>query len=74
MAIVQIDIKEQYIDELNDFMNSLPSDAMNKSLIVKKNLDMEVKKRVEEYQAGNLATIPFAENLGDIREKIVSQL
>jgi hypothetical protein len=65
-----IDIKEQYIDKFEDFIHSLPKDAIN----VKKSLNSEIDKRVEEYKNGVCNTKPFEDGLDTIREKLVAKL
>ena len=67
---MKIDIKEQYLDKFEDFINSLPKDAV----VVKKSLDDEINKRVKEYKNDNTKTSPFGTGLVKIREKLVSKL
>ena len=67
---MKIDIKEQYLDKFEDFINSLPKDAV----VIKKSLDDEINKRVEEYRSGNMKTVPFGTGLDRIRKKIESQI
>lgn len=67
---MKIDIKEQYLDKFEDFINSLPKDAV----VIKKSLDDEINKRVEEYKSGNMKTVPFGTGLDRIRKKIESQI
>jgi hypothetical protein len=52
---MKIDIKEQYLDKFEDFINSLPKDAV----IVKKSLDDEINQRVDEYKSGTMKTVPL---------------
>jgi len=67
---MQVSIKDDYIDKFNDFINSLPNDAVT----VKKSLDEEIQKRVDEYRSGKMKTTPFMEGLDEIRESLVSRL
>jgi hypothetical protein len=67
---MKIDIKEQYLDKFEDFINSLPKDAV----VIKKSLDDEINKRVEEYKSGNMKTVPFGTGLDRIRKKQESQI
>jgi len=67
---MKIDIKEQYLDKFEDFINSLPKDAV----IVKKSLDDEINQRVHEYKNGTMKTVPFGTGLDKIRKKLVSNL
>ena len=67
---MKIDIKEQYLDKFEDFINSLPKDAV----MVKKSLDEEINQRVQEYKSGNMKTVPFGTGLDRIRKKIESQI
>lgn len=65
-----MDIKEQYLMRFEEFIKSLPSDA----IIIKNSLDTEIKRRVDNYKNGNSVTIPFNQNLSSIREKLVSKI
>ena len=67
---MKIDIKEQYLVKFEDFINSLPKDAV----IVKKSLDDEINQRVHEYKNGTMKTVPFGTGLDKIRKKLVSNL
>lgn len=67
---MKISIKEQYIHKFEEFMNSLPKDAIE----VKKSLDEEVNQRVDDYRSGKTQTVPFGTGLSSIREKLVSQI
>ena len=49
---------------------SIESDAVE----IKKSLDDEINKRVEEYKSGKMKTTPFMEGLDEIRESLVSKL
>lgn len=65
-----MDIKEQYLCKLEEFIKSLPDDA----IIIKNSLDAEIKKRVDEYKNGDSQTLPFNQNISSIREKLVSKI
>jgi translation elongation factor EF-1beta len=67
---MKIDIKEQYLDKFEDFINSLPKDTV----VIKKSLDDEINKRVQEYRSGNMKTVPFGAGLNKIRKKLESQI
>ena len=67
---MKIDIKEQYLDKFEDFINSLPKDAV----MVKKSLDDEINQRVQEYKSGNMKTVPFGTGLDKIIKKLESQI
>jgi len=67
---MMINIQDQYIEQFEMFINSLPLDAIE----VKKSLDEEITKRVTEYKSGILKTSPFGTNLDTIREKLSAQL
>ena len=66
----EIDIKEQYVDKFEDFIKSLPKDAV----VVKKSLDDKINKRVHEYKNGNMKTVPFSTGFDRIKKKLESQL
>ncbi len=67
---MKIDIKEQYLDKFEDFINSLPKDAV----VVKKSLDDEINQRVDEYKNGTMKTVAFGTGLDKIRKKLESQI
>ncbi|MCG3693495.1 hypothetical protein [Aliarcobacter butzleri] len=67
---MKIDIKEQYLDKFENFINSLPKDAV----VVKKSLDDEINQRVHEYKNGTMKTVPFDIGLDKIRKKLESQI
>jgi hypothetical protein len=67
---MKIDIKEQYLDKFEDFINSLPKDAV----VVKKSLDDEINQRVDEYKNGTMKTVLFGTGLDKIRKKLESQI
>lgn len=65
-----MDIKEQYMTKFEEFLKSLPSDAVT----IKNSLDEEITKRVDEYKNDSAKSIPFNQNLSSMREKLVSQI
>lgn len=67
---MKVSIKEQYLPEFENFIKSLPTDAIE----VKKSLDEEILKRSQEYRRGKMKTVPFGTGLDRIREKLVAQL
>lgn len=67
---MRIDIKDQYIEQFEALLKSLPEDAVE----VKKSLDEEIKKRSQEYRSGKMKTTPFMEGLDEIKESLVSRL
>jgi len=67
---IQISIKDDYVNKFNDFIDTLPKDAV----IVKKSLDEEIQKRVNKYRSGKMKTTPLMEGLDEIRESFVSRL
>ncbi len=67
---MKIDIKEQYLDKFEDFINSLLKDAV----VVKKSFDDEINQRVHEYKNGTMETVPFGTGLDKIRTKLESQI
>ena len=66
---MRISIKDQYIDKFENFMDSLPKDAVT----IKKSLDEEINQRVNDYKNGKIETTPFGTGLEAIREKLVAQ-
>lgn len=67
---MRIDIKDQYIEQFEALLKTLPADAVE----IKKSLDDEINKRVEEYKSGKMKTTLFMEGLDEIRESLVSKL
>ena len=67
---MRVSVKDQYLDRFEDFISSLPKDAIT----IKRTLDEEIQHRVDEYRSGKMKTTPFMEGLDEIREKLVSQL
>ena len=67
---MRIDINDQSIDQFEALLKTLPADAVE----IKKSLDDEINKRVEEYKSGKMKTTPFLEGLDEIRESLVSKL
>jgi len=70
MKTLQVSIQDDYVDEFDDFISTLPKDAVS----VTKSLDEEVRKRVDEYRSGTMKTTPFMEGLDEIRESLTSRL
>lgn len=60
-----MDIKEQYMKKFEEFINSLPNDAVT----IKNSLDVEIQQRVDDYKSGNSETIPFNQNLSEYSSK-----
>lgn len=67
---MSINIKDQYLDRFEQLLKQIPNDSIE----IKKSLDEEINKRVEDYQNGKMETAPFGQGLDKIREKIVSQI
>ena len=67
---MQVSIKDQYLEQFDKLIQSLPEGAV----VIKKSLDEEVNKRVEEYRNGKMETVPFGTGLDKIRENLVSKL
>ncbi len=67
---MKIDIKEQYIEQFESLLKTLPDDAIE----IKKSLDEEINKRSQDCKNGKMKTVPFGTGLNKIREKLTSQL
>jgi hypothetical protein len=67
---MRVKIKDQYIDRFEDFIDTLPKDAIT----IKRSLDEEIQRRVSNYKNGKMKTTPFMEDLDEIRESLVSRL
>jgi K+/H+ antiporter YhaU regulatory subunit KhtT len=57
-AVIQID--EQYAQQFQRFMKTLPSKSVKLTLI-KNNLDEEILKRVDEIKSSKVETKPLSE-------------
>ena len=67
---MKVSVKDQYLDRFEDLIATLPKDAVT----IKKSLDEEIKRRVDEYRSGKMKTTLFMEGLDEIRESLVSRL
>ena len=67
---MKINIKDQYVKQLETFIQSLPEDAIE----IKNSLDEEISKRVNDYKNGDLKTVAFGTGLESIRERLSVQL
>ncbi len=67
---MRVSIQDDYIEKFEDLIATLPKGAIT----IKKPLDEEINKRVDEYRSGKMKTTPFMEGLDEIREQLVSQL
>ena len=67
---MMLNIKDNYIHQLENFVNSLPKDAIE----IKNSLDMEIANRISDYKSKKIETTSFENGLNSIREKLVSQI
>lgn len=67
---IRINIKHQYLSQFDTLLKSLPADAIE----VKKSIDDEINKRVEDYKSGEMKTVPFGIRLDKLKEKLESQI
>ena len=67
---MQINIKDQYLSQFETLLKSLPSDAIE----IKKSLDDEINKRVNEYKSEKIKTVPFGTGFDKIKEKLEPQI
>lgn len=61
-----MDIKEDYLAQFQHFINSLLKDA----IVVKQSLDVEITKRIKEYQDGDMKSVPFEQGLSQMRQSM----
>ena len=66
---MRVSIKDQYMNEFDQFIKTLPSEAV----IIKKSLDDEITKRVNDYKSNNMSTSAFGTGLNKIRENLIYQ-
>jgi len=59
-------IDNRYVAKLESFVTSLPDGAIQ----IKKSLDDEILKRVDEYKNSTMKTSPFGSGLDKIRSKL----
>ncbi|NOQ31754.1 MAG: hypothetical protein GQ570_11590 [Helicobacteraceae bacterium] len=62
---MKINIDDSYVNLFEDFIQSLPKDAVTVTSL----LGDEIHKRVEEYNTNKSETINFNSGLDNIREK-----
>lgn len=63
-----INIKDQYLEQLETFINSLPKNAVE----LKSSLDIELSNRIDDYRNNKVKTVSFDSGLDRIRSKLVS--
>lgn len=68
-----IEIHEQYTSQFEQFIQTLPKEAV-KVTPIKSRLDIEIDKRIEEIKRGEVHTLPFEHGLDKIRQKLVAQI
>jgi len=64
-----VEVNEQYVQKFNQFIKSIPENAIKLTLI-KNNLDEEIKKRINEVQNNKIETNPLCD-LASMRERYV---
>ncbi len=67
---MMLTIKDKYVKQLENFVNSLPEDAIE----VKNSLDAEISQRVQDYRSEREKSMTFDSGLDVIREKLSSQI
>ena len=65
---MMINIKDQYLEQLETFINSLPKNAVE----LKSSLDIELSNRIDDYRNNKVKTVSFDSGLDRIRSKLVS--
>ena len=65
---MMINIKDQYVEQLETFISSLPDNAVE----VKNSLDSELSIRIDNYRNNKEQTVSFESGLNAIRSKLVS--
>ena len=65
---MQIKIKDEYLKEFDDFINSLPDDAIK----IKKSLDEEIQDRIDKYKKDSSSVLPL-NSLDDIKKDLVAR-
>ena len=63
---INLDIKEQYLSNFENFIKSLPKDAVK----IQNCLDKEIEKRVKDYQSGKMKTISHEKMWESINQEL----
>jgi len=66
---MMLNIKDQYVEQLEIFISSLPKNAVE----LKNSLDIELSNRIDNYRNNKTQTVPFDSGLDLIRSKLVSK-
>ena len=64
-----VEVNEQYVQKFNQFIESIPKNAIKLTLI-KNNLDEEIEKRINEIKNNKIETSPVSA-LASVRERYV---
>ena len=67
---MMLNVKDKYIQQLENFVSSLPQDAIE----IKKSLDIEIANRISDYKNYKIESMPFEDGLSSIREKLISKI
>lgn len=67
---MMLNIKDQYVEQLETFIKSLPENAIE----LKNSLDVELSNRINDYQNNKNKTTAFDSGLDTIRSKLVSKV
>jgi len=65
---MMINIKDQYVEQLETFISSLPKNAVE----LKNSLDVELSSRIDNYRNDKSQTTSFDSGLNVIRSNLVS--
>ena len=63
---INLDIKDQYLSNFENFIKSLPKDAIK----IQNSLDKEIETRVKEYQSGKMETISHEKMWESINQEL----
>ena len=65
---MMINIKDQYVEQLETFISSLPKNAIE----LKNSIDAELSTRIDDYRNNKVKTVSFDSGLNAIRSKLTS--
>jgi len=67
-----VEINEQYAQQFQQFIKSIPKNAIKLTLI-KNNLDEEIEKRIKAIDNGEEVLTPYTQGMSELRKKLQSK-
>ena len=66
MKTIKIEVKDDYVNRILDFLKLLPENVAKIDLLPDETFEQELLKRVEEVKKGKVKTVSREEIFGDI--------